>query len=38
VLYDSKQIRDAVAKSGMTRGISESYDQLDEVLASAARS
>jgi uncharacterized protein YndB with AHSA1/START domain len=35
VLYDSKEIRDAVLQSGMDRGVAESYDVLDEVLASA---
>ena len=38
VLAPSKEVRDNVLKSGMTRGVAESYDQLDEVLASAARS
>ena len=38
VRYDSKEIRDAVVKSGMTRGMAESYDQLDAILASAVRS
>jgi uncharacterized protein YndB with AHSA1/START domain len=33
VRYDTKAIRDAVMKSGMTRGIAESYDQLDAILA-----
>jgi len=37
VSCDAKEIRDAVMKSGMTRGVAESYDMLDEVLASAAR-
>ncbi|HEX9493101.1 MAG TPA: SRPBCC family protein [Thermoanaerobaculia bacterium] len=37
VRCDSKEIRNAVMKSGMTRGVAESYDMLDEVLASAAR-
>jgi len=34
VLCDSQEIRDAVLKSGMTRGVAESYDKLDELLAS----
>lgn len=34
VLYDSKEARDGVLKSGMTDGISYGYDLLDEVLAS----
>jgi uncharacterized protein YndB with AHSA1/START domain len=35
VLYESQEIRDAVLESGMTRGVSESYDVLDELLESA---
>ena len=35
VLYESQEIRDAVLESGMTRGVAESYDVLDELLASA---
>jgi uncharacterized protein YndB with AHSA1/START domain len=39
VLYASKEIRDAVLKSPMETGVAESYDNLDEVLASkSARS
>ena len=34
VLYVSRQVRDAVLKSPMERGVAESYDQLDQVLAS----
>jgi hypothetical protein len=34
VICGSKEIHDAVLKSGMTGGVSESYDKLDEVLAS----
>jgi uncharacterized protein YndB with AHSA1/START domain len=34
VLYASKEIRDAVLKSPMETGVAESYDKLDEVLAS----
>lgn len=36
VLYDSQEIRDAVLKSGMARGVAESYDKLAEVLTSMA--
>ena len=36
VLYDSQEIRDGVLKSGMERGVAESYDQLAEQLASIA--
>lgn len=34
VRYGSKAIRDAVLKSPMEQGVAESYDKLDEVLAS----
>jgi uncharacterized protein YndB with AHSA1/START domain len=34
VLYESQEIRDAVLESGMARGVAESYDTLDEYLAS----
>ena len=34
VRYTSREVRDAVLKSPMERGVAESYDQLDEVLAS----
>jgi uncharacterized protein YndB with AHSA1/START domain len=34
VLYPSKEIRDAVIKSGMEHGAAESYDKLAEMLAS----
>jgi uncharacterized protein YndB with AHSA1/START domain len=34
VLYASREVRDAVLKSPMDRGVAESYDQLAEVLAS----
>jgi uncharacterized protein YndB with AHSA1/START domain len=30
--YESKQARDGVLDSGATKGIAESYDQLDEIL------
>src|SRR5258705_5925786 len=36
VLYDSQETRDAVLKSGMERGVAESYDMLAEYLASIA--
>jgi uncharacterized protein YndB with AHSA1/START domain len=35
VLYQSKEIRDAVLKSPMERGVAESCDKLAELLASA---
>ena len=34
VLYQSREARDAVLKSGMEKGVAASYDRLDEVLAS----
>jgi uncharacterized protein YndB with AHSA1/START domain len=34
VLYASREVRDAVLKSPMDRGVAESYDELAEVLAS----
>jgi uncharacterized protein YndB with AHSA1/START domain len=34
ILYASKEIRDAVVKSGMEHGAAESYDKLAELLAS----
>ena len=33
VLYVSKAVRDGVLKSPMDKGVAESYDKLDEVLA-----
>ena len=36
VLYESKEIRDAVIQSGMEHGAAESYDKLAELLASEA--
>jgi uncharacterized protein YndB with AHSA1/START domain len=36
VLYESKEIRDAVVSSGMEHGAAESYDKLAEQLASVA--
>jgi uncharacterized protein YndB with AHSA1/START domain len=32
LLYASKEIRDAVLKSGMERGVAETYDRLTELL------
>ena len=32
--YASREIRDAVLASGMARGVEESYDRLEELLAS----
>jgi len=34
VLYPSKEVRDAVIKSGMEHGAAETYDKLAEMLAS----
>ncbi len=34
ILYDSRETRDAVLKSGMERGVARSYERLDEVLKS----
>jgi uncharacterized protein YndB with AHSA1/START domain len=34
VLYQSREARDAVLKSGMERGVAASYDRLAEMLAS----
>jgi uncharacterized protein YndB with AHSA1/START domain len=34
VLYQSKEARDGVLKSGMESGVAASYDRLEEVLAS----
>jgi uncharacterized protein YndB with AHSA1/START domain len=34
LLYDSKEVRDAVLKSGMERGVGASYDRLEALLAS----
>ena len=31
--YDTREIRDAVAKSGMERGVTASYDRLADLLA-----
>src|SRR5258708_6668505 len=35
VLYPSREVRDAVIKSGMEHGAAESYDKLAELLASS---
>jgi uncharacterized protein YndB with AHSA1/START domain len=37
VLYDSRETRDMVLKSGMERGVATSYDRLAELLASLDR-
>ncbi len=37
VLYDSKEARDGVLKTPMATGVAESYDKLDELLASTGR-
>jgi uncharacterized protein YndB with AHSA1/START domain len=34
VLYQSREVRDAVLKSGMDQGVAEGYDRLAELLAS----
>ena len=34
ILYPSREIRDAVIRSGMEHGAAESYDRLAEILAS----
>jgi uncharacterized protein YndB with AHSA1/START domain len=33
VLYESREARDGVLKSGMERGVAASYDRLEELLA-----
>ena len=38
VRYESKEVRDAVIKSGMEHGAAETYDRLAELLASAVSS
>jgi uncharacterized protein YndB with AHSA1/START domain len=35
MLYESRETRDAVLKSGMESGVATSYDRLEELLASA---
>jgi len=37
MLYESREARDAVLKSGMEQGVAASYDRLAELLASAPR-
>jgi uncharacterized protein YndB with AHSA1/START domain len=37
LLYESKQVRDAVVSSGMEHGAAETYDRLADFLASTAR-
>jgi uncharacterized protein YndB with AHSA1/START domain len=37
VISPSREVRDAVLATGMTRGVIASYDNLDEVLESLAR-
>ena len=32
-LYESREVRDAVLKTGMERGVAASYDRLAELLA-----
>jgi len=34
ILYPTKEVRDAVIKTGMEQGAAESYDKLEEILAS----
>jgi hypothetical protein len=34
ILYPSKEVRDVVIKTGMEHGAAESYDKLEEILAS----
>jgi uncharacterized protein YndB with AHSA1/START domain len=34
--YETRAVRDAVLKTPMTRGVGESYDKLNELLASVA--
>ncbi|HJP86410.1 MAG TPA: SRPBCC family protein [Gemmatimonadaceae bacterium] len=36
ILYESKDARDGILKSGMESGVSRSYERLEEVLASTA--
>ena len=36
VLYESKETRDQVIKTGMETGVSYSFDRLEEILASGA--
>ena len=36
ILYNSRETRDSVLKSGMARGVQASYDRLADMLASRA--
>jgi uncharacterized protein YndB with AHSA1/START domain len=36
IRYESKQVRDAALKTGMTDGMEQSYEKLDEVLSEQA--
>ena len=36
VRYESKEIRDAVLRSGMETGVARSYDRLEEILVSSS--
>jgi len=36
VLYESREARDGVLKSGMEKGVAMSYDRLEQLLASVA--
>ena len=36
MLYESREARDAVIKSGMEKGVAASYDRLAELLASTS--
>jgi uncharacterized protein YndB with AHSA1/START domain len=38
ILYESREIRDGVLKSGMESGVAASYDRLDEILKSTETS
>jgi len=35
MLHQSREIRDAILKTGMERGVARSYDRLEEILATA---
>jgi len=37
IRYESREAREAVLKSGMEKGVTASYDRLDDVLAAAAQ-
>jgi uncharacterized protein YndB with AHSA1/START domain len=37
IRYESKDVRDAALKTGMTDGMEQSYQKLDEVLAATSR-